>query len=227
MKKYFHLWTSFSLFLKNIWKFGWNSTESCCSSMGKFKNYFQTLSDIRGQFKHGWGGCRQLTGRARLCKNKTSKLSLKLGTEKGRGVSHWDGPSVQTFLLHLFVLHALTDAELFVVSSQVEVRRLQRTTKTDASFVYRLSNISSAAQLKVYSPASPESFRTQTVKQISYCRNKDFGGGSGSGFWTVSHCWSGLWPPSRGFWDTECSDLEQDFVHQRVSSLCRFFETKI
>lgn len=94
-----------------------------------FKHYktFEVNLNMSDEAAHT---CRKVTGSDRLCRNTTSKLSLKLWKEMGRDISHGDVQSVQTFLVSPVCLSGVeclsTDTQFLVVFAQVEVRCLQR-----------------------------------------------------------------------------------------------------
>lgn len=79
-----------------------------------------------------------------------------------------------------------SDTELIHVSSQVEVRRLQRRRHDDHNGGFFCLSNESPLQLgqRFISNISSE-FRTQTVQQIMTVETKTSGAGSGAGFWTV------------------------------------------
>lgn len=95
-----------------------------CETLEITFRHYQTLQVNLNMADEAAHTCSQVTGSGRLRTNKTLKLSLELGTEKGRDISHWDVQSVQTFLVSCLPLRCRLFSE--VISSQVQLRWLQR-----------------------------------------------------------------------------------------------------
>lgn len=164
-----------------------------CETLEITFRHYKTLQVNLNMADEAAHTCSQVTGSGRLRTNKTWKLSLKLGTEKGRDISHWDVQSVQTFLVSCLPLRCRLFSESFLLRWSWDGFRgggVCMTTRTDAFFVCGPQSVGFKQTNKSpHSPTSPVSFRTQTVKQVIDCR--DFGEGSGSVFMDCSR--TGLW----------------------------------